>query len=303
MSRIMENDVSSNAQQRNISHKFNLLDLPPLSSPADMNSDPATLDAHLQQSSHLISMLRMSLGPWIVASEVSRERKIGVLKRYSLPTVAVDMPQGIAFSKGRMLEYMELCAGYGITSIEYTDLSDDPVLKAGEMVRLANDYDLNVQYKISTRRGNDNEREFEERLIKECTEWLDAGARCLVADPFDNHGSRLLASRRLRKSFSDMLASAFGLHSVLFEAPVMSNQEMLINHFGPDVHLCGLPLEDVLKIEIYRRQPFAGFFGGAQYQERLVRRNGDMQPAGVVQGQLEENQDGSRLSSPSGRKR
>ena len=42
--------------------------LPPLTSPFDPGYDPATLESHLEQSCHLMAILKVSMACWMVAS-------------------------------------------------------------------------------------------------------------------------------------------------------------------------------------------------------------------------------------------
>ncbi len=242
----------------------NLLKLPPLTSPNDSNVDPWTLDALLQQSYHLISMLRMSMSSWIISSEVSRSRKIRVTKRYEIPTVAVEMPLEITLSKSRLQEYMELCVGFGMTSLEYWNGHPDAVLTPREVVKLAAEYELDVLARVGLKRGSEGDRRRNGKLINESKEWLDAGAKYLVAEPFETYVKILpqKSARKLSKSLSEHLAVSFGLHSIMFDAPVKETQMLLIDHFGPEVRLCAVRLEEILEIESYRRQPYSGFFGG-----------------------------------------
>jgi phosphosulfolactate synthase len=39
----------------------------------------------------------------------------------------------------------------------------------------------------------------------------------------------------------------------MFEAPNKSSQFALLDSFGPEVHLCNVRLEELLRVEIYRR--------------------------------------------------
>jgi phosphosulfolactate synthase len=52
---------------------------------------------------------------------------------------------------------------------------------------------------------------------------------------------------------ADQFAKAFGLELVTFEAPNKPSQFSLLNHFGPQVRLCNIRLEELLRVEIYRR--------------------------------------------------
>ena len=94
-----------------------------------------------------------------------------------------------------------------------------------------------------------------DRLIRQGQAWLDAGAVQLVVEAresacgvglFDEHG-------RFNAAFADRFANAFGLDVVIFEAPNKPSQFALLDHFGPKVHLCNVRLEEVLRVEIYRR--------------------------------------------------
>jgi len=240
------------------------LNLPPLTSPNDIDTDARTLDAILQQSYHLISMLRIAMDSWIVASEASRNMKIGVIKRFEMPTVAIQMPAGIVLSKARLLEYMELCAVFGMTSIEYWNGNADQVLKPKEVVKLAGEYQLSIQFRAVTGRNIEQDKRKVAKLMEEARAWLDSGATYLVVDPFESKTSPLnqKLSRKMKKTMVDTFAGNFGLRSVLFDAPGTSDQTNLIDYFGPQVRICSVPIGEIVKMETYRRQPYAGFFGG-----------------------------------------
>ena len=58
---------------------------------------------------------------------------------------------------------------------------------------------------------------------------------------------------RLSAEFADQLVAAFGFETLLFEAPNKASQFAMLDHFGPQVHLCNVRLEELLRVEIYRR--------------------------------------------------
>ena len=85
--------------------------------------------------------------------------------------------------------------------------------------------------------------------------WLDAGAEQLVVEAresalgvgaFGNDGS-------FNAAFADRFAEEFGLDIAIFEAPNKVSQFALLEHFGQRVHLCNVRLEEVLRVEIFRR--------------------------------------------------
>jgi phosphosulfolactate synthase len=67
------------------------------------------------------------------------------------------------------------------------------------------------------------------------------------------------------------------LERVLFEAPNKASQFALINHFGPEVRLGNVRLEEVLRVEIYRRGLHSDAFGRSNLRPR---RPGDSSEGG-----------------------
>ncbi|MBA3747355.1 MAG: phosphosulfolactate synthase [Solirubrobacterales bacterium] len=59
---------------------------------------------------------------------------------------------------------------------------------------------------------------------------------------------------------AEKFAEAFGLDALLFEAPNKSSQFALLDHFGPDIRLSNVRLEELLRVEIYRRALHADAF-------------------------------------------
>ena len=67
---------------------------------------------------------------------------------------------------------------------------------------------------------------------------------------------------------ADRFAEAFGLGKVVFEAPTKASQFAMVRHFGPEVLLTNVRLEEVLRVEIFRR----GLHSDAFQYERLRPR-------------------------------
>src|SRR2546428_300264 len=136
--------------------KIGVAQLPPCTSPFDPGYDPATLESHLEQSSHLMSLLKVSMACWMVAKESATRQKVAAAKRHQVPTVAGGRPFEVAGALGQLPAYLDLCAG-------------------------------------------------------------------------------------------------LGFQTVIFEATNKPSQFALLDHFGREVHLCNVRLEELLRVEIYRR--------------------------------------------------
>ena len=235
--------------------KIGVPDIAAATSPFDPGYDPATVGSHLQQSFHLMSILKISMACWMVANENATRRKIALAHRYGVPTVTGGGPFEIAVAQGELPAYLDLCADVGVTRIECGQGFTDSDLKPKEIVAAARRRGLEVQMEL----GKKHDGGFNERTlmawINNGQEWLDAGAVQLVVEAresakgvglFDEHGN-------LNTTYADKFVRAFGFETVMFEAPNKPSQFALLNHFGREVHLCNVRLEELLRVEIYRR--------------------------------------------------
>jgi hypothetical protein len=140
-------------QTRNYLKRLGVADLPPSTSPFDPGYDPATIESHLEQSSHLMSTIKLSMACWIVADEKATRRKVAAARRYGVPTVTGAGPFKIAVARGELMAYLDLCADIGITRIEcgqgFTEFDIGPV----EAVTAAKLRGLEVQAELGKKRG------------------------------------------------------------------------------------------------------------------------------------------------------
>jgi phosphosulfolactate synthase len=230
-------------------------ELPPLTSPFDPGYDPATLESHLEQSSHLMAILKVSMACWLVADEKATRMKVAAAKRHGVPTVTGGGPFEIAVAQSRLLEYLDLCADIGFTRIECGRGFTEMPLSAREVVKMAKERGLAVQFELGKKHAGAFDSDVVSALFREGHEWLAAGAVELVVEAresaqgvglFDDSGS-------FNSTLADRFAREFGLALLMFEAPNKPSQFAMLDHFGPEVRLCNVRLEELLRVEIYRR--------------------------------------------------
>ena len=230
-------------------------EIAPATSPFDPGYDPVTVESHLKQSAHLISILKISMACWLIADETATRSKISAAKRYNVPTVTGGGPFEIAVSQGELPAYLDLCADIGVTRIECGEGFTDLRMSPGEVIRMAHERDLDVQFELGKKHTGAFSGEIVEQLTEQGRQWLGAGALQLVVEAresacgvglFDDYGN-------FNAGYADRFAGAFGLDIVMFEAPNKPSQFALLNHFGREVHLCNVRLEELLRVEIYRR--------------------------------------------------
>src|SRR5205823_6815363 len=148
-------------------------EIAPSISPFDPGYDPMTLESHLAQSAHLISILKISMACWIVAAEEATRRKLAAARRHNVPTVTGGGPFEIAVAQGELPAYLELCADIGVTRIECGEGFTDPDLRPREIVRMANDLGLDVQFELGKKHSGAFDEDTVESLIEQGRRWLD----------------------------------------------------------------------------------------------------------------------------------
>src|SRR5437667_8849093 len=89
----------------------------PATSPFDPGYDPVTLESHLDQSAHLMSILKISMACWMVAREHAVRRKVADARRHGVPTVTGGGPFEVAVAQGALVAYLDLCADIGVTRV------------------------------------------------------------------------------------------------------------------------------------------------------------------------------------------
>ncbi len=237
--------------------------IPPATSPFDPGYDPVTVEAHLAQSHHLISILKISMACWMIAEESATRAKIAAARRYGVRTVTGGGPFEVAVAQGQLPAYLDLCAEMGVDRIEcgegFTDMSLSPETVAG----MAADRGLEIQFELGKKHGGAFTDRITDELIEQGQRWLAVGARELVVEAresaqgvglFDDAGN-------FNAGLAERFVEAFGMDVVMFEAPNKPSQFALLNHFGHDVHLCNVRLEELLRVEIYRRGLHSDAFG------------------------------------------
>ena len=238
-------------------------EISPATSPFDPGYDPVTLESHLAQSSHLISILKVSMACWMVAKESATRQKIAAAKKNKVKTTTGGGPFEVAVAQGKLPAYLDLCASMGFDRIECGEGFTDMPLGARDVVKMAHSRGLAVQFELGKKHTGAFTDETIRQLIDQGKRWPDAGAVQLVVEAresakgvglFDEEGN-------FNAGYADRFANAFGHNVVIFEAPNKPSQFALLDHFGRVVHLCNVRIEELLRVEIYRRGLHSDAFG------------------------------------------
>ena len=96
MNQVDRNGMAGKYHTADYLRRIGVAPIPPCLSPFDPGYDPQTLEGHLEQSAHLIAILKISMACWLVASEGATRRKIAAAKKHNVPTVTGGGPFEIA---------------------------------------------------------------------------------------------------------------------------------------------------------------------------------------------------------------
>jgi phosphosulfolactate synthase len=255
---------------RNYLKRIGVPEIAPATSPFDPGYDPYTFEGHLEQSSHLMSIMKISMACWQIANEQTTRRKVAAARRHNVPTVTGGGPFEVAVQQGQLPLYLDLVADIGVTRIEAGEGFTDMPLAPAEVIGMARERGLDVQFELGKKHTGSFSEDEVAALIDQGKRWLDAGALQLVVEARESaNGVGLFDSDGIfNAAYADRFANAFGHEIVMFEAPNKPSQFTLLNHFGPKVHLCNVRLEELLRVEIYRR----GLHSDAFAQDNLRPR-------------------------------
>jgi phosphosulfolactate synthase len=236
--------------------------LPPRTCPLDPGYDPDSVVSHLRQSGHLMTSLKISTAGWLIADEDSTRRKFSAARDHGVPSVTGGTPFEVAVYQQMLPEYLDLCASLGATRVECARGFTEPDLSPKEIVAMTRERGLGLDVELGGKHSGAFTPETVDALVEEGLRWREAGTEFLVIEAresardvglFDSAGNFAVAA-------AERFVEAFGFDALLFEAPSKPSQFALLDHFGPSIQLSNVRLEELLRVEIYRRGLHADAF-------------------------------------------
>jgi phosphosulfolactate synthase len=236
--------------------------LPPATTPFDPGYDPATTASHLAQSAHLMAGIKISMACWLIADEVATRAKVAACRQHGVTALSGGGPFEIAQTLGCLEAYLDLCADIGFGRIEAGEGFTTLRSTARQVVQMAQQRGMAVQCELGSKLGGSFDDADVDALLDDGRAWLDAGAEELVIEARESAAGVGLfgESGELDTRLADKFVDAFGLERVVFEAPTKPSQFAMLDHFGASVRLANVRLEELLRVEIYRRGLHADAF-------------------------------------------
>jgi len=267
----MENKTQEQSLTSKYLKSIGVPELPPKTLAFDPGYDVATVVSHLEQSGHLMSSLKLSMACWQVCNESATRDKIKKAKDLNVTVCTGGGPFEVACACKKLPQYLDLCANLGFDRIEAGEGFIDLSLSAKEVLTMAHERGLDVHFEVGEKHSGAFTPQVVAEIIEQGKEWLDAGATQLVVEARENAENVGLFDSKgnLDLKGADALVEAFGLDKIVFEAPNKSSQFAFIRHYGPKVELCNVRLEELLRVEIFRR----GLHSDA-FMHDILRPNG-----------------------------
>lgn len=209
-----------------------------------------------------MSSLKLSTAAWLIADEDATRRKLAAARDHGVATVTGGTPFEVAVHQGMLPEYLDVCASLGADRVECARGFTQPDLAPEEIVRMTHDRGLGLDVELGGKHSGTFTPETVEELVEEGRRWRGAGVHFLIIEAresaqdvglFDSEGHFGVAA-------AESFVEAFGFDALLFEAPNKASQFALLDHFGPDIQLSNVRLEELLRVEIYRRALHADAF-------------------------------------------
>ena len=235
--------------------EIGVVNLSPRTSPFDPGYDLNTLVAHLKQSAHLMASMKISMACWQIANEHVTRAKISACKQHGVIPSAGGGPLEVAAYFNKIPEYLDLCQEMGLERIEAGEGIVATNLNPREIVSMAADRGLEVQFELGEKHAGAFDQATVDELLRDGSDWLRAGAKQLVIEARESAEGVGLFDKggRLNERLASRFMDEFGADRVVFEAPNKSSQFALLNYFGANVCLGNVRLEELLRVEIYRR--------------------------------------------------
>jgi phosphosulfolactate synthase len=255
-------------------------DMPAKTLAFDPGYDATTLSSHLDQSGHLISSLKLSMACWQVGNELEARKKISAAKAAGVTVSTGGGPFEIACACDRLPEYLDLCAELGFDRIEAGEGFVALRHSADDVLKQCRERGLEVYFELGEKHSGAFTPQDIDAIIEQGREWLDAGAVQLVIEARESADDVGLFDGRgnLNLEGADAIVEAFGLDKLIFEAPQKSSQFAFMRHYGAEVELGNVRLEEVLRVEIYRR----GLHSDAFMHDKLRPAQANISGSGLL---------------------
>jgi len=208
----------------------------------------------LKMAGEYIDFLKLGFGTSAFYSEKLLQKKIALAKEHQVDIYPGGTFLEVAVLQNKVDEYLFRAEELGFTAVEVSDGTIRlPLKRRVEIIRKA----LSKGFKVLTEVGKKDPREeiAREETLEQIRRDLEEGAWKVILEGRESGiGIGIYDSKGVIKkdAFQELAAGLAQPESIIWEAPLKSQQQELIISFGSNVNLGNIPTIDILALEALR---------------------------------------------------
>lgn len=196
-----------------------------------------------------VDIIKLGWGTAYVTPNV--REKVDLYHSYGIPVCFGGTFFEICLRQGKLEEYLAAVRGFGMTCIELSD-GTVPMEEADKLALIRQ---LSKEFRVLSEVGSKDAEvviapyKWVESIMRE----LDAGAWKVITEGRESGTVGIYQSGQdVKEGLIDEIVTAVDVDSLLFEAPIKSQQSWFIKKFGTNVNLGNIPPEEVISVETLR---------------------------------------------------
>jgi len=208
----------------------------------------------LEMASDYIDLIKLGFGTSALYSIPLLRKKIELVRSHNVDIYPGGTFLEVAVLQGRLKEYLKFCRELGYSAVEVSDgtINMKPEERK-DAIRRAADMGFIVLSEVGKKDVRDQlEAEHLSRLIEE--DLLNGAFKVIVEGRESGRGVVLYDSKGNIKEevINTLQFKVRDLSSIIWEAPLKSQQQEFITRFGPNVNLGNIKPDEVMALEALR---------------------------------------------------
>lgn len=201
-----------------------------------------------------IDFLKFGFGTSALYSQSLLEKKINLVKDYGIEVYPGGTFLEIAIMQNKLKEFVKMARAFGYTALE---VSDGTISFSREVREQAIFLAREAGFKVLTEVGKKNLQDKEKigHYLRQVRHDLDCGAYRVIVEGREsgkNAGFYDQQGQFVGDEWEQILNAAGDPRLLIWEAPLKQQQQDLIFHFGADVNLGNIAVNEVLALEALR---------------------------------------------------
>lgn len=217
----------------------------------DKGLSPAETVVWLEMVASYVDLVKITFGTSALYPEKLLYQKIKAIREHGVSVCPGGTLLEIAVYQGKIRPFLTRAAEIGFDFIEISDgtipISTSTRLRVIDLCR-------EKGFRVITEVGKKDPNAPEKDPLEEIRADLAHGAEKVIIEARESgHGVGIYDDQgRIRPQRLERITDSSPIHSILWEAPLKSQQAELIIRFGPDVNLGNIPPQEIIPLESLR---------------------------------------------------